>query len=222
MPQYVVRSAAIKPDLAGQWDGPAWDQANTLNLLHFRAEGSDHRPKTAVRLLYDQTGIFGIFRIEDRYVKSIHTEYRSPVHKDSCVEFFVKPKQNKGYFNLEFNCGGTLFCSYIADPTRTPEGFRNFVKFPEADGKQVLIYHSMPEIVQPEITEPVTWSLEFFIPFCLLEKYVGPLGNVSNQSWRANFYKCGDETSHPHWASWTELLEKNFHVLESFGKITFA
>jgi len=219
MPQYIVRFAAIKPDLTGQWDGSAWHQADTLELIHFRFEGSDHRPKTTVRLLHDQRGIFGIFRVEDRYVRSSHTEYLSPVHKDSCVEFFVKPKQDRGYFNFEFNCGGTLLCSYIIDPTRPSDAFRDFVKLSEEDGKQVRIYHSMPEIVEPEITEPVTWFLEFFIPFSLLEQYVGLSGDVKGQSWYANFYKCGDETSHPHWASWTPLPEKNFHLPKCFGEI---
>ncbi|MDP2157457.1 MAG: carbohydrate-binding family 9-like protein [Nitrospirota bacterium] len=221
MPQYIVRSAVIKPELAGHWDGAAWDQADTLELIHFRLEGSDHRPKTSVRLLYDSSGIFGIFKVEDQYVRSVHRVYQSPVCKDSCVEFFVQPKADKGYFNFEFNCGGALFCSYIIDPVRTPEGFRDFVKPPEEDGKQVLIYHSMPKIVEPEITEPATWFLEFFIPFSLLEKYVGTIGNISRQTWQANFYKCGDETSHPHWASWTELPEKSFHLPACFGKIIF-
>ncbi|MBI5848556.1 MAG: carbohydrate-binding family 9-like protein [Nitrospirae bacterium] len=221
MPHYIVRSAAIMPDLIGQWDGPAWDRAETLELIHFRPEGVGHRPETAVRLLYNPDGIFGIFKVRDRYVRSIHNEFLSPVYKDSCVEFFVKPKQDSGYFNFEFNCSGALLCSYIIDPTRKAEGFQDFVKLPEEDGKQVLIYHSMPEIVEPEITEPVTWFLEFFIPFSLLEKYVGSLGKVKGQPWRANFYKCGDETSHPHWVSWTPLPEKNFHLPDCFGEILF-
>ena len=222
MSQYIVRLAAIRPDLTGCWDGTAWDRAETLELIHFRPEGSDHKPKTSVRLLYDSSDIFGIVRVEDRYVRSIHTEYLSPVYKDSCVEFFVKPKKDRGYFNFEFNCSGVLLCSYIVDPARTPEGFRDFVKLPEEDEKQVLIYHSMPDIVEPEISEPMTWFIEFIIPFSLLEKYVGSIGKVSGQSWYANFYKCGDETSHPHWASWTPLPEKNFHLPECFGRIEFV
>ena len=221
MPQYILRSAAIKPDLTGHWTGAAWKQADTLELIHFRSEGSDHRPKTAVRLLHDQTGIFGIFKVEDQYVLCRYTDYMSRVYRDSCVEFFVKPKQDKGYFNFEFNCGGALLCNYIVDPARTVEGLRYFVKPPDEEGKQVLIYHSLPSIVEPELTEPVTWFLEFFIPFPLLEKYVGTIGDVRNQTWHANFYKCGDETSHPHWASWTPLPEKNFHLPECFGELTF-
>jgi len=221
MPDYIVRTAFLRPELRGIWNSPAWDQADTLELARFRPEGSDHKPKTSVRLLHDQAGIFGIFEAQDQYILCRQTGYMAPVHKDSCVEFFVKPKQDKGYFNFEFNCGGALFCSYILDPVRTAKGFRDYVKLPEEDGKQVLIYHSLPDIVEPEITEPVTWFLEFFIPFSLLEKYVGSIGNIAGQSWHANFYKCGDETSHPHWASWTPLPEKNFHLPECFGTLSF-
>jgi len=57
-----------------------------------------------------------------------------PVYKDSCVEFFVKPKPDKGYFNFEFIAVGTLLCSYITDPERTREGFREFVSVPEEEG----------------------------------------------------------------------------------------
>jgi hypothetical protein len=203
------------------WDSPAWDLAETLELSHFRPEGSDHTPRTSVRLLYNDQGIYCMFRVEDRYIRCRHTGYMDPVYKDSCVEFFVQPKPDKGYFNFEFNCGGVLLCSYIIDPARTDGRFRDFAAIPEEQGKQVIIQHSMPRTVEPEIEGPAVWLLETFIPFSLLEKYAGPTGRVKGQSWRANFYKCGDETSHPHWASWTRLPEKNFHLPGSFGSIRF-
>jgi hypothetical protein len=79
----------------------------------------------------------------------------------------------------------------------------------------------MPGIVFPEIVGPTEWFLGFFIPFSLLEKYAGQIGDLHGQTWRANFYKCADGSSHPHWASWTELPEKNFHLPEHFGEIVF-
>ena len=208
--------------MKGLWDGPAWIQADTLELENFRAEGSSHRPETSARLLYNSDGIFGIFRVADRYVRAVRTRYGEPVYKDSCVEFFVRPSSDKGYFNFEFNCGGTLLCSCITDPERTQEGFMEFIAVPEEEAKLVNIYHSLPQVVFPEIVKPVTWVLEFFIPFTLFEKYVGALGKVQGSGWKANFYKCGDETSHPHWASWQPVLHLNFHMPECFGTIKFA
>jgi hypothetical protein len=79
----------------------------------------------------------------------------------------------------------------------------------------------MPEVVEPEIREPTIWFLEFHIPFALFEKHVGPLGKVGGQTWTANFYKCGDKTSHPHWASWSPVDKLNFHLPRCFGNLVF-
>jgi hypothetical protein len=218
---YTIRHAKTLPDIKGSWDSPAWEQAETLEISHFRPESSDHHPHTCARLLYDKRGVFGIFRVKDRYVRSIMARYGDPVYKDSCVEFFVQPKPDKGYFNFEFNCGGIKLCSYITDPERTENGFKDFIRLSESEGRLVSVFHTMPQIVEPEIIDPIVWILEFFIPFKLLEKYTGPVENINKQTWNANFYKCGDETSHPHWASWSPVKELNFHLPECFGTMEF-
>ena len=219
--RYIVRPARTRPAGKGEWDGSAWGQADVLELAYFRPESSDHRPRTRAKLLYDHEGIYGIFRVEDRYVRCAGTAYMSPVCRDSCVEFFVQPEPGGGYFNFEFNCGGGFLCSYITDPERVPGGFKSFTPLPEEDGRAMTIYHSIPGTVEPEIPGPVTWTIEFFIPFSLMEKYAGPAIEVSGREWRANFYKCADATSHPHWASWSPIAARNFHLPGCFGIIEF-
>lgn len=171
--------------------------------------------------MYDKEGLHLIFRVHDQYVRSVQTELNGPVCSDSCVEFFVKPKVDKGYINFEVNCGGTLLASYIEDHTRSSDGFAKYQMLTVADAQMLSVYHSMPETVEPELTEPTTWINQLFIPFALFEKYVGELGEISGQTWRANLYKCGDNTSHPHWASWNPVNELNFHLPECFGTIKF-
>ena len=218
---YTIKAAKKRPEFQGLWDGLAWSRADTLELENFRPEGSEHRPKTAVRLLYNEEGIFGIFRVDDRYVRCVRTRYGEPVYKDSCVEFFVRPKPEKGYFNFEFNCGGALLCSYITNPERPADGFKEYVLIPETEGKAIEIFHSMPRVVDLEIADLTGWTLEFFMPFSLLEKYSGPIGDIHGQEWTANFFKCGDETSHPHWVSWQPLPSLNFHMPGYFGLVKF-
>ena len=160
------------------------------------------------------------FEVQDRYVRSVQAHYQAPVSTDSCVEFFVRPRANKGYFNFEINAGGTLLLYYIEDATRASGGFVKFEKVPESFGKTVQIWHSLPAVVDPEIATPLTWGIGYRIPRALFETYTGPLGTFSGQIWRANFYKCGDATSHPHWASWAPIHEAlNFHVPECFGEL---
>jgi len=214
--KYLIRKSAVSISLTANWDDAVWEKAETLEIRNFRPEGSDHRPQTSARLLYDARGIHGIYRVQDRYVRCERTEYGSDAWKDSCVEFFVQPKPDCGYFNLEMNCGGAFLCWHIIDPTPAPQFF-----MPPEIGQQIKTRSSLPRTVDPEITEPVTWMLQFFVPFAVYEKMVGPLGEIPGQTWRGNFYKCGDETSHPHWASWSPVDEFNFHLPRCFGEIRF-
>lgn len=174
-----------------------------------------------MRLLHDARGIHGLFQVHDRYVRCVRAEYGSEVWKDSCVEFFVQPRADAGYFNFEFNCGGAFLCSYIVDPTRTPDGFKEFVKLPAEIGRQIQVCTSLPGVVDPEIAEPTDWTLQFFIPFSLLEKHAGALGEVAGQTWRGNFFKCAEDNSHPHWAAWSPVDELNFHLPRCFGTLRF-
>jgi hypothetical protein len=86
----------------------------------------------------------------------------------------------------------------------------------------IAVNHSMPEEVELEIVKPTEWRLGFSIPLDLLERYAGRLRALKGSQWRANFNKCGDETSRPHWATWAPVDELNFHKPECFGKIKFA
>jgi hypothetical protein len=219
---YTIGKAGSAPRLEAQWEDPGWAQAGTLEIQHFRPESSDHHPRTSARLLYDARGIYGTFRVQDRYVRCLRTQYHDAVWKDSCVEFFTQPKPERGYFNVEFNCGGAFLCCHITNPEREGDWFKEFVKVPAGIGQTIQAHSSLPARIEPEITEPVVWTLSFFIPFALFEHYVGPLGTLPGQVWRGNFFKCAEENSHPHWASWSPVDEFNFHRPNCFGALRYA
>jgi hypothetical protein len=218
---YPVRSAKPRPGLQDRWEGAAWRHVPELSIAHFRPESSCHRPCTQVKLVADDQRIYGLFRVADRFVRCVHTGFQSAVYKDSCVEFFVQPHPERGYFNFEFNCGGAVRASYITDATRTADGFKAFERLSPEEGARIAVWASLPTIVSPEITEKTTWFLAFQIPLDLLSHYVGTLDRVEGALWRANFYKCGDETSHPHWAAWHPVDALNFHLPHCFGQLRF-
>ena len=219
---YDIRHTKKAPEMRGLWNGEVWRQVQPLSVDCFRPEGSDHQPQTQCRLLYDEQNIYGLFHVEDQYVRCIHTGFQENVWKDSCVEFFVQPEGSTGYFNFEFNCGGALLASYVINPTRIDGRLKEYIPLTPDDDQQIQRYVSLPTLVKPEIIKPLTWTLEFTIPLTVLKKYVGQMGQLAGQQWRANFYKCGNETSHPHWASWAPLSACNFHDPASFGQINFC
>jgi hypothetical protein len=218
---YAIAFARHKPELKGMWTGCAWQQALPLEISQFRPESSDHHPRTQARLLYDETHLYGIFRVDDCYVRCVHTAFQDPTYLDSCVELFIQPDARAGYFNFEFNAGGALAVFYIHDATRTTDAFEAYSRLSALEGSQVEVFHSLPAVIEPEIGTPVSWTLEFSIPLAVLAKYVDFPTELAGQDWRGNLFKCGDGTSHPHWAAWCAVDELNFHLPHCFGGLHF-
>jgi len=220
--EYIIRKTTQPPELNGNWEGEIWNQAETLKIESFHSKGSDHKPVVYARLLYDTQNIYVHFKVYDQYIRSVTTRPHGPVCRDSCVEFFFKPKPNRGYLNVEGNCGGTFLCSYIENHRRTPRGFEKFTRVDLRWLAQIRCHHTLPAVVDPEIASPCEWQLEYILPIPLIEAYTGPLEVMAGQTWQANFYKCGDKTSHPHWGSWSPIGEElNFHQPEFFASIHF-
>ena len=213
MMRYTVRRIQ-----AAALDAVDFSMAEEGRIEQARSESTEHRPETAFRVLHDGTNLYVRFDVKDRYVRSVQTVYQAPVCTDSCVEFFVQPKAGHGYFNFEVNAGGTLLLHYVEDPTRTEKGLKRATPVSEEWGKRVIIRSSLPAVVEPEIAGPLAWHVSYQVPLALFEHYVGEVGR-DGAVWRANFYKCGDQTSHPHWLAWSPVSALNFHLPACFGEL---
>lgn len=216
---YQVSKFSSSPQINAVWDKKPWNDIKALQIGYFMGERPEHFPFTQAKIGYDESSLYVIFRVEDKYVKAVHSNYQDPVFKDSCVEFFFTPggDLNAGYFNLEMNCGGTMLFHHQKKP-RTDR-----TSISEEDVKKVTVAHSLPKLIDPEIEEKTTWVVEYRIPFSLLKNYHEFSKPESGTTWRANLYKCADDTSHPHWLTWTKVdfPTPNFHLPEYFGLLEF-
>lgn len=219
--EYQIARAEQTVALDGEWDGQAWRDVEIIDVKHFMGDEPEYTPRTQAKLLYDEEFVYVIFRVEDRYVRAVAQKHQDAVCNDSCVEFFFTPGHDisQGYFNLEMNCGGIMSFNYQPKPWTSQVGLA------QADCKRIDVFHSQPRIVDPEKTGPTTWVVQYRVPIDMLQKYFpesiarpGP-----GVTWRANFYKCADGTSHPHWLTWS-VIDKprpDFHVPEFFGTLVF-
>lgn len=188
----------------------------------FHPRSALHRPITVARAWHRGDTLGVRFSVADRYVVCRNTGLHSAVCRDSCVEFFVQPRGAGGYFNFEVNCGGALLVYYIEDPTRTESGFRKFRPLEVQDAAEVRVVAALPPVLEREVAEPLGWTIRLEVPVPVLERYAGPLGDLSGQTWRGNFYKCADQSSQPHWASWNPIGETlDFHQPERFAELSF-
>lgn len=216
MQSYLVKRAAGPVNMAAEWNDPIWSNAVTQKLEVVMEKSSDHHPCTELRMLYDDKNIYGLYQVKDQYVRAVQEKDQGQVCTDSCVEFFIRPAGEKKYFNFEMNCGGTMLLYHVTDCRS-----HNFLVIPQEDLDTVERFHTLPKIVDPEITEPVTWRLGFRIPLSLFVKYANINPKLSGQVWHANFTKCADHTSHPHWLTWMPLSKLDFHLPDEFGEFIF-
>lgn len=93
----------------------------------------------------------------------------------------------------------------------------------EADARRLAIAAALPARVDPEITEPLTWQVSYKVPWEMLRAYARVVPPSPGVVWRANFYKCADLSSHPHWLTWAPVdwPHPDFHRREFFGFLEF-
>ena len=208
-----------RPTIDAKWDKESWRGVEPMSLRHHMGEPPEHSPRTLVKVAYDEAAIYVIFRVEDRYVRATTQRHQGAVCKDSCVEFFFTTGTDvsTGYFNLEMNCGGTMLFHFQEKP-------RGGVEITEDDYGLITIATTLPRIVDPEIEQPTTWVVEYRIPIEILDKYCKLSKPAQGVKWRGNFYKCGDDTSHPHWLTWSAVDHEtpNFHLPDFLGDIEFT
>ncbi len=203
-----------------QWDKNVWENIPSVELMNTMGRVPEFLPRTQIKLMYNEKYIYGIFKVDDKFVRSVRTEINSDVSNDSCVEFFFTPYHDVsvGYFNLEINAGGTPLIRF------QKKQYVGQIKMDIDDIKKIIIAHSMPKVVEPELKEPVTWTIEFKIPLDMLNKYYKIEKPKAGVKWRNNFYKCGEETSNPHYMTWNKVINPvpKFHMPEFFGELEFT
>ena len=218
---YLVSKATSTPKLCGDWNDEVWSGVIPANVDTFHKESSSHHPNVQAKMVYDEKGIYVHFRVMDQFVIAKYVGQQQMVCRDSCAEFFVEPISGKGYFNIEMSCGGSILMYYVTVPRKEE------VPVSETHLNKISIYHSMPTEMKQEISDPTTWQLEYFVPYEVFEAYIGNLDEQKPEvgkgvKWRGNFYKCADESSHPHWGMWNDVGEKlDFHQPNKFGDIVF-
>lgn len=214
----VPRSESTDP-LTDGFDSGAWRSVAPITLDHYMGAAPCHRPTTEIKLLYDEAWVYVFFRVHDRHVVARASDHQDMVCVDSCVEWFFTPGPDldDGYFNIETNCGGTMLLHH-QQARNTDERI-----IPRETIDTMDIHHSLPRRVTPEIAEPVIWTVSYRVPISDLSRVAEVTRPGPGVVWRGNFYKCADESSHPHWLTWApiDLPEPDFHQKGFFGTIRF-
>ena len=172
-------------------------------------------PRAEFRIAQCAEGLLLHYRVWEQTVRAHYAQDNGDVWTDSCVEFFCIPDAADGiYYNLECNCVGTLLLGsgqQKAGRVRAPQQILDTIGRWSSLGRTG--FEERPA------TEP--WEVALVVP--LQAFFQHRLTTLRGAHVRANFYKCGDALSQPHFLSWApiSLPKPNFHCPEFFGELEF-
>ncbi len=185
-------------------------QIKTLNW-----KGYDYKPDVSFSIAYGEREIFLKYYIAEDYFKAEKTEANQMVCEDSCVEFFVSPENDGIYYNLEFNGIGTILLG-------TGTGRADSKRADPAIISQIRRKSTVGEKPVKEKKGKFEWSITIAIPVDVFFHH--KIGDLKGKTFRANFYKCGDMLSVPHYVTWNPVGTENpdYHQPEYFGMLKFV
>lgn len=169
-----------------------------------------YQPKATFKIAHGRDALFIRFDVEEETLRINNFASNQPVYEDSCVEFFISFR-DQHYYNLEFNAIGVTLVGY---------GTKDKDHRKRLTAERISQIKTFSSISKDE-GQDVKWSLMVYIPLGLFEEE--NISALKDNSYTANFYKCGDELPKPHYLSWSPIQadEPNFHLPEFFGTLTF-
>ena len=171
------------------------------------AKEGDYMPKAMASLSYDDEGFEVYFKAYETPLRMTETEHNTAVCEDSCVEFFVQfdPENDNTYINFEMNPICTMCCG-------RGEGRHGRVPIP-------------PEVIDTfprhcEIHDDY-WEAWLKIPLDYIMREYPGYKHEEGTVIKANFYKCGNDVLHPHFATWNYVVapKPDYHRPEYFKEI---
>lgn len=182
---------------------------NTLNW----EEDFPYCPIAVVDVAHCTQGILLHYIVRGLSIRTLAQQDGNYVHVDSCVEFFMQAEEGEVYKNFEFNAAGVCLASHHSSVTEkemlSPEEFASIRRWGTYQGQQLDI----PDGI-------FSWELSVLIPW----ETMGYSDGKAPKQMRANFYKCADETPHPHYLSWSPITgepKPAFHRPKGFGVLIF-
>jgi hypothetical protein len=194
------------------------DMLDNLNEKHAIEEINwddfSYKPDVEFAIGYTENEILLKYYVTEEHFKAEKTVSNQMVCEDSCVEFFVSPAGDGIYYNIEFN--GISTCLLGAGTAR-----ENNTK---ADPEIISKIRRKSSLGNDPLTAregKISWTITIAIPPEIFFHH--KIQKLEGRTFRANFYKCGDKLSVPHYVTWNPVgtSKPDFHQPDYFGMLEF-
>ncbi len=174
-----------------------------------------YRPEVRFNIAWGEGEIYIKYYVREKHTKAEKSRTNEMVCEDSCVEFFVAPEDDGIYYNFEFNPIGTALMG-------SGHGRHDSVRAEPAIVDNIRRLTTLGSEPFGEISGDIKWELTLAIPTEIFFRH--KVESLEGKSFRANFYKCGDKLTTPHFVTWNpvETEKPDYHRPEYFGILKFV
>jgi hypothetical protein len=190
-----------------------FDALSEIPLACFSWEKPSPTPEVGFKIAHNNESVFLHYHVREDEMLARYSQHNQPVYTDSCVEFFIAFDDEPNYYNFEFNSLGTCLAAWGPDRNQ-----RKSIA-PELLGQ--IQTRTMINRKNKEQSPRFDWQICIQLPVSIFIH--NQISQLSGSGARANFYKCGDDLSEPHFISWKkiETSTPDFHQPAYFGELSF-
>ncbi|ALJ04769.1 hypothetical protein APS56_06360 [Pseudalgibacter alginicilyticus] len=176
-------------------------------------ENTENNRSVRFKIAHDNQNIYLHYDVTEPEMSASYFKHNDPVYKDSCVEFFIAFENEDNYYNFEFNCLGTCLLGWGANRHN-----RRLI-----DTKTIDLIKIKTKIKRINQHSLITFNWKIHIKIPLDTFAFNTFKSLKNLKAKANFYKCGDDLSKPHYITWNTIKSEkpDFHLKSFFGDIEF-
>ncbi|MBQ6875654.1 MAG: carbohydrate-binding family 9-like protein [Lachnospiraceae bacterium] len=174
-----------------------------------------HTEVTAsAQICYDDQALYLRLCTQETEIRREEHGFLAMPCNDSCLEFFFCPKEDDfRYFNLEFNPNTTLYLGFGT----SVDNLSRIVLSEEGEQQKLFC-------TQVNFTAD-GWEITYQIPYTFIRRFFPEFSPVPGKTIRANFYKCANMVSKPHYLAWNPITRQGksvFHTPKEFGRLYFG
>ncbi len=177
-----------------------------LTNYHWESD-PPYRPNTYFKMGVVGEALVAKLQCYEENPKAIYTERDAPMYKDSCLEFFVAPLEDREeYINVEMNSKGAFLCEFGKG------------KYDRVFLKTLTDASPIVEAFKGEDMQGAFWGVTVKLTKAFLSE-VYKTEKIDFTTVKANFYKCGDDCEIPHYLAYSPVttLPPGFHNPECFA-----
>jgi hypothetical protein len=196
--------------VTGEGNSPEWNKA----AWHRLAQPGSPRYETLFRILYSDSGIYCLYRNEDRKITAtLHGDFLDLWNEDVVEAFFWTDENMPVYFEYELSPLNYELPIMVPNYDGAFFGWRPW----HYEGNR-LIRHRTSIQYKTGTTDPTSWIAEFYIPYTVMTPMVKK-PPVAGNRWRANFYRIDYDDGPAEWF-WLPV-PGTFHDYKRYGTLIF-